>query len=114
MILTGFYSCKKLVAAVFGGTDVNAPEVQVTIPTVFIVPPNEMSLGTYSFHFNLDSIVRANTGGIFGANVVNSIKVKQVVVNITNADQVNNLANFESARVTLNPMSIIHRPKSYR
>lgn len=96
-----FYSCKKLVAAIFGGTDVSAPEVQVTVPAIPFVTANEIEIGTFSFQFNLDSIVKANTGGVFGVNAVNSIKVKQVVVNITNADQLNNLANFESARVSL-------------
>lgn len=101
ILLAGFSSCKKLIAAVFGGTDVNVPEVQVTIPAVIAVTSNEISLGSFSFYFNLDSIVKANTAGVFGANAVNSIKVKQVKITITNADQFNNLANFQSARVTL-------------
>ncbi len=101
ILLTGFSSCKKIVAAIFGGTDVNVPEVQVTIPTVFAVSSNEISLGSFSFSFNLDSIVRANTSGVFGVNAVNSIKVKQVKITINNADQLNNFANFQSARVTL-------------
>lgn len=101
LLLTGFSSCKKLIAAVFGGTDVNVPEVQVTIPAVIAVSSNEISLGTFSFYFNLDSAVRANTAGVFGANAVNSVKVKRVSITITNPDQLNNLANFQSARVTL-------------
>ena len=94
-------SCKKLIKAVFGGTDVNVPAFQVSIPAIPIVLSNEISVGSYSFYFNLDSSVRANSAGVFGASDVNSIKVKQVNISITNADQQNNLANFESARVTL-------------
>lgn len=99
-LLFAFSSCKKI-AALFGGTDVNAPQINVTIPAVFFVTSNELSLGSYSFYFNLDSAVRANTGGVFGQNAVNSIKIKQVNINVTNADQVNNLANFEKIRITL-------------
>jgi hypothetical protein len=101
ILLVEFSSCKKLVAAIFQGLDVNVPEVQVTIPTVIAVTSNEIPLGNFSFHFNLDSIVKANTAGVFGVNAVSSIKVKQISINITNADQLNNLSNFESARVTL-------------
>ena len=101
VLLFQISSCKKIIAAVFGGTDVNVPQVQVTVPTVIAVTSNEISLGSFSFYFNLDSVVKANTAGVFGANAVNSIKIKQISINITNADQLNNLANFKNARITL-------------
>lgn len=96
-----FTSCKKIIAKVFGGTDINVPEVQVTIPAVIAFTPNEISLGTFSYNFNLDSIVKANTAGVFGANAVNSVKIKQAVISILNADQLNNFANFKTVRVEL-------------
>jgi hypothetical protein len=101
ILVIAFSSCKKIIAKVYGGTDISVPQVQLTIPTVFAVTANEISLGTYSYSFNLDSAVRANTSGVFGANAVNSIKIKQVIINITNPDQLNNLSNFQTARVTL-------------
>lgn len=100
-LFAGFSSCKKVIAAVFGGTDVTVPDFTVKIPPIVIVTSTEAAIGSYSFHFNLDSSVRATTAGVFGANAVNSVKVKQISINLTNADQLNNLANFESARVTL-------------
>lgn len=101
LIFAALLSCKKIVAAIFGGTDVNIPEVHITIPPVIAISSNEMSLGSFSQNINLDSTVRANTGGTFGVNAVNSIKVKQVLITITNPDPSNNLSNFQSARVTL-------------
>ena len=101
IVIALFTSCKKIIAKVFGGTDINVPEVQVTIPAVIALSPNELSLGTFSYNFNLDSIVKANTAGVFGANAVNSVKIKQAVINILNADQLNNFANFKTVRVTL-------------
>lgn len=94
-------SCNKLVATVFEGIDVNVPEIQLTIPAVIIVSPNEILLGSFSSQLKLDSIIKANTGGVFGINVVNSIKVKQIRVTASNADQLNNLSNFENTRMTI-------------
>ncbi|MBA2250567.1 MAG: hypothetical protein H0W12_10315 [Chitinophagaceae bacterium] len=101
ILLSGLLSCKKLVKALFPGMDVNSPEVQITVPPIVIVSATEQSFGSYTYHFNLDSTIRANTNNGFNVNDVGSIKVKQISINITNADQLNNLANFESARVTL-------------
>lgn len=100
LIFTACSSCKKIAQA-FGGSDVVVPQYQITVPIVPFVLPTEISLGSYSFSFNLDSVVRANTSGLFGAKDVNSIKIKHVTINILNADQLNNLANFSTARVTL-------------
>lgn len=101
LLLVGAISCKKVINAIFQGFDVTVPDIQVTIPAVIAVAPSEIALGTFSIPFNLDSIVKSRTAGVFGANAVSSIKVKQMSITITNADQMNNLANFESARVTI-------------
>src|SRR5665647_3932646 len=85
-ILVNLSSCKKALAAVFGGTDVTVPEFQMTVTQIYIVTPGEIPLGGYSFYFNLDSTVRAKTGGVFGATAVNSIKIKQITIKITNPD----------------------------
>lgn len=94
-------SCKKAIAKLFPGVDVAVPDMQMTLPAIIFVSPSEIPLGTFSFQFNLDSVVRAQTAGVFNANDVTSIKVKQITITITNADQLNNFANFERARVML-------------
>jgi hypothetical protein len=99
--LTGFFSCKKVIKSVFGGTDITIPEYDVTIPAVAVVTSYEVKVGTYSYEFNLDSAIRSNTAGLFGANAVNSIKLKRAIIIIKNSDSLNNLANFDSARVTI-------------
>ena len=101
LFLTGLFACKKIIAAVFSGTDVNVPAAQFTIPILIVVSTNEQSFGSYSQRINLDSTIKANTGGVFGINVVSSIKVKQVNLVVGNPDPVNNLSNFETVRVTL-------------
>ena len=105
ILFAGVSSCKKIVSTFFNGTDVTIPPVSVTVQTILAVSATEQSFGSYSQQINLDSIVRANTAGVFGANAVSTIKIKQVTISLSNADALNNLSNFESARVTLNSNS---------
>ncbi|MDB5224114.1 MAG: hypothetical protein JWN83_2781 [Chitinophagaceae bacterium] len=100
ILLITFFSCKKLASAIFGGFETSV-DFQVSIPAVPIVSPVELPLGQFYYKFNLDSIVKAKTGGVYGANDVKSIKVKQFNVTITNADPLNNVSNFQSVRVTM-------------
>ncbi|MGI8584116.1 MAG: hypothetical protein ACR2KX_18110 [Chitinophagaceae bacterium] len=100
LLLVAFSSCKKLAAAIFGGFDTTV-DFQVSIPAVPIVSPFELPLGQYLYKFDLDSIVKSKTAGVFNANDVKSIKVKQFNINITDADQLNNISNFQSVRVTI-------------
>src|SRR5664279_4735957 len=100
-ILVNLSSCKKFIAAVYGGSDVTVPEFKMKVPQIYIVPAQEIPMGSYSFYFNLDSTVKANTGGIFGANSVNSIKIKKITIKILNPDANDNLANIDSVRVML-------------
>jgi hypothetical protein len=99
-------SCSKVINSVFPGVDVDVPEVIFTIPAPPPLPPGipvptgEQSLGNLTQRFNLDSAVKAKTNGQFGAGDVTSVKIKQMVFNMSNADQQNNFSNFESARFT--------------
>ena len=106
LFVIGFSSCSKIVGAIFGGTDVEVPVVNFSIPVIIVLTPDEITLGTFTQSINLDSLVRSKTGGVFGANVVSSVKVKKVTIILTNADQFNNISNFKSARVTLQSNSI--------
>lgn len=105
IVLAALSSCKKIIAKVFAGTEVNVPDFSVTVPPITITSSTEIPIGSYSFPFNLDSSVRSTTAGVFGANAVNSIRIKQIKIDITNADSLNNISNFESARVTLQSSS---------
>jgi len=94
-------SCKKILNETFTGFDANVPDFQVTVPAIPVVPSGEISLGSFTTSFNLDSTIRVNTGNIFSLSDVSSITVRQVVVNLPNGDASNNLSNFTSTRVTL-------------
>lgn len=105
LVISGFTSCKKIIDKLFTGIDVKVPDVVLAVPVVPIVLPVEMSLGTVTMKFNLDSLIRANTAGIFNVNDINSVKVKQYTITLPDGDQNNNLSNFQSARVSLSSNS---------
>src|SRR4051812_20018671 len=87
--------CKKIISSIFPGVDVDTPAITFTLPPVPIVPPSELQLGTFTQHFNLDSLIRVKTGDTFSSASVTSIKVSQIKIVVSGADQQNNLANFE-------------------
>lgn len=101
LIVLTFTSCRKIVDAIFSGIDVTVPDVSLNIPAIPFVIPIEAPIGTFTQNLNLDSAVKANTNGAFGAGAVTSVKVKTLTINIPNADDNNNLSNFQSARVML-------------
>lgn len=105
VVAGGFVGCKKIISSIFSGVDADVPEVTFNIPYVIVppgtpVPADERSFGSLTQSFNLDSTVRAKTNGEFGAGDVTSVKIKQIVMNMPNADEQNNFSNFESARFT--------------
>ncbi len=100
-VVASLISCNKIASAIFSGIEFNVPDISVNIPVIPYVVPSETQFGTATQNINLDSVVKANTGNIFGADVVKTVSIKSVAVTITNADDLNNLSNFESARITL-------------
>jgi hypothetical protein len=105
IIAGGFVGCKKIIRSIFSGIDADVPEVTFNVPYLPVppgtpVPAGEQSIGSLTQSFNLDSTVRAKTNGEFGADDVTSVKIKQMVMNMPNADEQNNFSNFESARFT--------------
>lgn len=100
VLVAASISCKKIIRNLFQGVDADIPAFAITLPPVPFALPIEIPLGTFKQSFNLDSTVRANTGGVYGAGDVSSVKVKQIVFNLSTADSLNNVSNFESARVT--------------
>ncbi len=109
LAVAGLSACKKIVSTIFKGTDITIPPTTVTVPAVLIVSPVEQSLGSFTQEINIDSIIRANTAGLFGVNAVSTIKIKQVTVNVLNADASNNLSSFETVRVNLSSNSNSNR-----
>ena len=117
LALVTISSCKKTVKALFPGATTDLPEVMNTLPTLDSLrlapyPVTELPLHTafplpqITQHFNLDSIVKANTGNNFGAGDITSVKLNQIKLKIlTGADANNNISNFESAAFSFSSSS---------
>lgn len=108
--IASIQSCKKVIDAIFNGVNVKAPEVRIPLPAIPLICPGECPGITSTTKFNLDSTIKANTAGLFGAKDVKSIKIKEIKIDLPEADANNNLSNFQTARVTLqsdnNPNSV--------
>jgi hypothetical protein len=97
MLLTisiGFSGCDKLKDKLFEAFLTQAADVSLTIPVVNSTS-QEGKAETLSFYINVDSIIKANTGGLFSINSVNTVEIETIDMIINNADAANNFANFE-------------------
>lgn len=91
-------SCQKIKDAFFD--PIESPlAVDIIIPVINATNA-ETSLATSTINFNLDSIIKKNTGNVFSLKNINSVKIKDLAINLINPDQDNNLGNFENASVT--------------
>lgn len=95
-------SCKKIVSAFYKGDDFTLPAYTLNIPVIPIADSTkEYSSGSFTTEFNVDSAVRARSGGVFGINAVEYIRINRVVLTARNADAVNNLSAIKSIRVAI-------------
>ena len=56
-------------------------------------------MGTGSFSYNVDSIIKANTKNALGLNNVDNFQVINCTLTIQNPDSTDNFANFEESQV---------------
>lgn len=55
------------------------------------------TVGEISFYYNLDSMVKAQTGGALGYSDIKSVKISSIKLTLTDASATNNFANFSYA-----------------
>ncbi|MCU7550543.1 hypothetical protein OCK74_15600 [Chitinophagaceae bacterium LB-8] len=92
-----FSSCEKIKEKIFDSFSANGADYEFTIP--IIANTNEATLSTTTVNFNVDSAIKANTKGFFGVGILKQINPEEVTLNLLNANDLNNLANFESFKV---------------
>ena len=98
-----FLSCKKIITKLLPSFDTTIGNIQIAVPAIPI--PLSGSVGEQKIYYNLDSTIKAKTGGVFGVSDVSSITLKSLVVTLQNGDPGNNFANFETLRVDLSSNS---------
>jgi hypothetical protein len=89
-----FSSCDKLKDKLFEAFLTQAADVNFTIPVVSSTT-QEGKAETLPFYMNVDSIIKANTGGLFNINSVSTVEIETADLSVSNADAANNLGNFE-------------------
>jgi hypothetical protein len=95
-----FSSCEKIKEKVFESFTATGADFKFTIP-VITSTSTETAIGTTNLNFNLDSTIKAATGGIFGVDILKQVNPEEITLTLLNPDQANNLANFESLNVKI-------------
>ena len=112
-------TCNEVKEKLLPSFNVNIPDINLTVPPLPLVTNEEIPVGALKTHINMDSTIKARTAGTFGAGAVHFVKVKKLVIKALNADQNNNLSNFESARMriysdtTSTDIAVINFPTTY-
>ena len=92
-------SCQKLKDALFEPFE-SPITFDVTIPVVTNTS-TEIALGETSVRFNLDSVIRANTGNVFGADIVGNMQIKEIGIEIVDGNATSNLSNFSYVKLAI-------------
>ena len=95
-----FISCKKLLKNLLQPFETTTGEITMTIPTI---PSSNISgyLGSKTMYYNLDSTIKAKTGGSFGINDVSYVKIKSFNMTVLNGDADNNISNLQSLSIDI-------------
>jgi hypothetical protein len=94
-------SCKQIKEKLLPAFTVNIPDIKLSIPPIPFKQNKELPVGALKAHINMDSTIRANTAGTFGADAVSFVKIKKITFLVANANATNSLANFESGRMRI-------------
>lgn len=89
----GFAACKKIKESLFPAFDADIQNVSLTIP---ITLAGAEASSTATVAFSLDSVIKQYTSNTFGFNSVSSVKVKDATVFLENADDQNDVSNFQN------------------
>jgi hypothetical protein len=96
--MMGFASCDKLKEIAQISVGAQSKDIEFSIP---IVPAaGEQDLASENVVLNIDSVIKANNSSV-GVNNIKSAKVTGVHLEVLDADQENNLAVIEAAKVIL-------------
>jgi hypothetical protein len=112
-------TCNQIKEKLLPSFNVNIPEINLTVPTLQRIADKEIPVGALKTHINMDSTIRANTAGTFGAEAVHFVRLKKLVIKAINADKANNLSNFETARMRIyadtasTDLAVINFPTTY-
>jgi hypothetical protein len=91
-------SCEKVKDSLFPPFETQISDVNVTIP---ITVQGEEASSSNTVSFDLDSTIKDYTENAFNIDNLNSVKVKDITVYLTDADAQNDVSNFESVQLKI-------------
>jgi len=98
-VTLGLSSCEKLEDALF--KPFQSPlSFDVTIPVISETNV-EKQMGETVVRYNLDSVIRANTANVFGADIVGAMYIKEIGIQLQNSDAANDLGNFDYVKLSV-------------
>ncbi|MCW3124105.1 MAG: hypothetical protein JWQ38_3597 [Flavipsychrobacter sp.] len=95
-------SCDKVKNAV------KTPDITFTGANTDVVIPittnttAQGSVATGTVSYNIDSMIKAQSGGVVSYSSIKSVKINKMVLTLNDADADNNFANFQYAGATFN------------
>ena len=108
-LVMGVYSCNKVLSLINKTFTVSIPAQNFVIPPV----PDSVALASgympavsASFTYNLDSAIKANTGGSLGISNIGSFKISSCVLTVTNPDSVNNFRAFQNMNIAFTSSAV--------
>ncbi|MBL7811463.1 MAG: hypothetical protein JNL57_04490 [Bacteroidetes bacterium] len=93
VLLFSTTGCEKLKKKLFKAFTTGAVTENFTIPVITDTTV-KADWGTINNPYNIDSIIKAETGNLFSLNDIKKITVDEVKLELTDADADNNFANF--------------------
>lgn len=102
-----FSSCDKLKEKMFKAFTTGGGEAEFTVPIITTTAKFD-TIDMQEIYLNVDSIIKAETGGLFTLDDVKKITVESAEITINNPDADNNISNFDYGLVlfnTFNPVT---------
>lgn len=103
-LMTFTTSCDKLKDKLFESFSANGGSVDFTIPVISDTGVKK-DMGSESYNLNIDSIIKAQTGGAFSLNDIDAVEMEECILKINNPDADNNIQNFEEGWITFSTNS---------
>lgn len=94
-----FSSCDKIEGALFKPFE-SPLSFEVTIPVISNTS-SEVGMGQTNVQYNLDSVIRKNTGNVFGADIVGNMYIKDIGLELLDSDGSNNLSKFDYVKLSV-------------
>jgi hypothetical protein len=96
-----FSSCDKIKDNLFKAFSAGGGEANFTVPVITTTNKFD-TIDIQEIYLNVDSIIKAETGGLFSLDNVSKITVESAEITINNPDADNNISNFDYGLVLFN------------